>query len=161
MHLLRNAKVASILPAGYGTVRLGVLLAILVQGCASYDVTSDYDSQADFASYQTFQLMPERALIVSSEAFALESRDRLETTSYPVPYRGQFGWGGVVYQEDVRDYTEGMLSVDVYDVRTRRPVWHGVARKRISNADRGRPELIDAVVAAILKDFPEIANVSR
>ena len=55
----------------------------------------------------------------------------------------------------MREYTEGMLAVDVFDVEERRPVWHGVATKRISESDRDEIEAtVKAAVDAILAGFP-------
>lgn len=87
-------------------------------------------------------------------AFTLGSREGIQASSYPVTYRGAWGYGVVVQQTDVRSYTEGVLAVDMYDVDSRRPVWHGTARKHINKSDRGNAELIDEVVAAILAAFP-------
>ena len=96
---------------------------------------------------------PEQADFVIS--FTLGSRDKISVTSYPTAYRGSWGWGGVYHQNvDVRDYTEGMLAIDVFDVKGRQPVWHGVAKKNIQASDRGNRELLNEIVAAILAEFP-------
>lgn len=91
-------------------------------------------------------------------AFTLGSREGIQASSYPVTYRGAWGYGVVVQQTDVRSYTEGMLAIDFYDVESQRPVWHGTARKRISESDRGNSKLIDDVVAAILAEYPPEAE---
>jgi hypothetical protein len=46
-------------------------------------------------------------------------------------------WGDEV---DVHQYREGTLSVDVFDARSHRAVWHGWATKKLSRADMDRSE---------------------
>jgi hypothetical protein len=55
----------------------------------------------------------------------------------------------------VRQYDKGMLAMDVFDVKERRPVWHGVATKSISEQDiHDIDGTIQAAVDAILEGFP-------
>lgn len=103
---------------------------------------------------------PENADI--AVAFTLGSRDKIQVNSYPEPYRPYYGgwrWGGAYYsgasQVDVRQYTEGVLSIDIYDVSQRKPVWHGTATKRITKKIRENPQqTINEIVPAILATFP-------
>ena len=94
--------------------------------------------------------------------FTIGSRERTDVQSYPAPYSG-FGWGyhgwwGYPYwgnQVDVRQYREGTLSIDVFDARTHRPVWHGWAKKELTSADVEHSEgPVRAAVAAVLESFP-------
>ena len=39
----------------------------------------------------------------------------------------------------VRQYTQGKLAIDVYDVKSHQPAWHGWAVKRISSKDKEMP----------------------
>jgi hypothetical protein len=89
-------------------------------------------------------------------SFALGARDQIRVNTYPTTYRGNWAWGGPYYQEvDVRNYTEGTLSVDLFDVKRRQPVWHGWAVKTISSSDRANPSpVIREVIEAILAQFP-------
>ena len=95
-------------------------------------------------------------------AFTLGSREKIQVNNYPEPYRryyGGWGWGGAYYsgasQVDVRQYTEGVLAIDIYDVSMRKPVWHGTATKRITNKIRENPQqTINEIVPAILGAFP-------
>jgi hypothetical protein len=99
-------------------------------------------------------------------SFTIGSREEIKVDSYPsmsagygVAYPGHWGWGRMYYgvgaETQVRQYTEGMLAVDIFDVEDRRPVWHGVATKRINDADRDNLEAtIQAAVDAILVGFP-------
>ena len=94
--------------------------------------------------------------------FTVGSRDKIRVNSYPEPYRpyyGGWGWGGPYYagstNVDVQQYTEGTLSVDIYDVAEHKPAWHGVATKRITDSMRRNPnETVTEIVNEILAGFP-------
>lgn len=90
-------------------------------------------------------------------AYTAGARDRLDVQAYPVPYRGYWHWGHPYFGSDVDvgTYQEGTLAIDVFDGKTRQPVWHGWATKRITAADvKAAAEQIPLAVTAILKDFP-------
>jgi len=110
---------------------------------------------------------PESADFVLS--FTIGSRNEIKVDSYPsmtgsvgVGYgypRHWGGWGGAYYgygtETSVRQYTKGMLAVDIFDVAERRPVWHGVAEKTINESDREDVEgTIKAAVGALFSAFP-------
>lgn len=111
-----------------------------------------------------YVIEPKNADFVVS--FTVGSREEIRVDSYPsmsagygTAYPGHWGWGSRYYgggmETQVRQYTEGMLAVDIFDVKDRRPVWHGVATKRISEADRDdAAATIQAAVDAILAGFP-------
>jgi len=88
-------------------------------------------------------------------AFTLGARDRVEVSDFG-PYGPGFrpwGWGGGwARQVDVRNVTDGTLVIDMYDVRTRQPIWHGVATQQISG--NVSQEQIDRAVDTMLAQFP-------
>jgi hypothetical protein len=98
--------------------------------------------------------------------FTLGSQERIDVQSYPQPWGGAWvgpgwygspGWWGGPYWGngiDVRQYTEGTLSIDVFDGKTHRPVWHGRATKTLSSSDTGSEEQIQHAVASVLEKFP-------
>jgi hypothetical protein len=82
--------------------------------------------------------------------------DRVDVRSYPAPGGGPWfhgGWSG--NQVDVNQYQEGTLAIDVFDARTRKPVWHGSAQKKLSQSDIANSQVVirDAVTA-VLASFP-------
>ena len=92
----------------------------------------------------------------------LGSRERVNVQSYPPSYMGP-GWGynaawGAPYwgsTVDVRQYREGTLSIDIFDGRSHRPVWHGWASKELTQSDiENSAGPIQAAVAAVLAKFP-------
>jgi len=101
-------------------------------------------------------------------SFTVGSREEIRVDSYPSTYAG-YGmggypaWGGAYYgygmgvstNTQVRQTTKGMLALDVFDVAGRRPVFHAVATKTISDSDREKmDETIQAAVDAVLGAFP-------
>ncbi len=101
---------------------------------------------------------PEQADLVV--AFTVGARDEVQVTSYPSAYRGAYRvgyWGGGYYGTDidVRQYTEGRLSIDIFDRSEHRPVWHGWATKRITRKAEEDPKpVLRDVVNAIMAKFP-------
>ena len=97
-------------------------------------------------------------------AFTVGARDKVQVNSYPEPYRpyyGAWGWGAPYYagvgaqSVDVRQYTEGTLAIDVFDVAEHKPAWHGVAKGRITDKMRENPsEAVNTTVSEVLLQFP-------
>jgi hypothetical protein len=77
-------------------------------------------------------------------------------------YRSGFygGWPGYGWGDDVYQYTEGTLSVDLVDARRRQLVWEGVAVGEVQNPDSaGSQQNVDKVVAEIFAKYPFRAGV--
>ena len=90
-------------------------------------------------------------------AYTIGARNMIEANSYPEPYNGGWGWGHQYFGSgiNVQTYVQGTLAIDIFDRRSRQPVWHGWAQKRITDDDRkNAEERIHAAVKAILKSFP-------
>lgn len=108
----------------------------------------------------TYLADPDQADFVLS--YTLGTRERIDATSYPSAYSGDWGWhlhGRYYYQTEVvhRSYTEGTLGLDIFDGNTKQPIWHGWASKTISTSDRENPsESIQKAVAAIIERFPPV-----
>ena len=80
-----------------------------------------------------------------------ESPMRATIHPYPTHYRYGPWYAGSTVQ--VRQYTEGTLTLEFYDRRTEQAVWVGWASKRLSRTDDSQ-ELISRAVNKILADFP-------
>ena len=94
-------------------------------------------------------------------SFSITARKEISVESYPVAYRGRWGWGGATIGESVSvdSTTEGTLSIDIFDEASKSPAWHGWARKKLTTADkRLRSSIISDAVAEILKGFPPTAS---
>jgi len=94
--------------------------------------------------------------------FTVGSRDQIKVDSYPSSFQTGYSRRGYYYgynnygtETRVRQYTEGQLAVDVFDVATHTPAFHGVASKKISEADRkDQQPVLNAVTAEALSGFP-------
>ena len=112
-----------------------------------------------------FELVEPRSEADLQLSFTIGSREKISATSYPDPYWPYYGgwgagWGGGGYymgmsSVDVRQYTEGILAIDLLDVATRKPVWHGKATREITKKrPENSEESLNEVVADILQYFP-------
>jgi hypothetical protein len=64
------------------------------------------------------------------------------------------GMGSMGTETRVRNYTEGKIAIDVYDVESRQPAWHGWATKRLSNSEKqSEEEIIQTIVSQLLISF--------
>jgi hypothetical protein len=183
---------------------LPLVLGLLLAGCQSLRVGSDFDRQASFAGYHHYSwllreqprtvnpLVVQRArdsidaalgakgFVYVSDAgsadfvvdFTIGSQERTQVEAYPAPYAGPWNagdgyygyygypgrwWGHPYWGSDVSVYTyrEGTLSIDMFDQRTHRPVWHGWAKKTLTQSDLERSEgPIREAVDAVLAPFP-------
>lgn len=96
-------------------------------------------------------------------AFTVGSREKIRVDSYPSSYHGAWGWAGTrryygsgyATEATVRQYTVGALAIDIFDVTSRSPVWHGLGEKSITTSDlKDRDALIELAVDSILAEFP-------
>jgi hypothetical protein len=90
-------------------------------------------------------------------SFTVGSREKMGPDTSPSVSsepRGRGGWSTALSSGQSL-YVQGVLAIDVIDVAERRPVWHGVAGKTISEVEReDMQRVVNAVVASILADFP-------
>ena len=93
--------------------------------------------------------------------FTVGSRDQIKVDTYPSTFQTGYARRGYYYgynygtETRVRQYTEGQLAVDIFDVTTHNPAFHGVASKRITDADRENQQaVLNAVAAEALAGFP-------
>lgn len=97
-------------------------------------------------------------------SYTVGNRDKIKVSSYPSTYNSSFGWGRGYYggmygshmgtETRVRQYTEGKLAIDVYDVKSHQPAWHGWATKRLTSDDKEAPSsMIKDVVNEVVTQF--------
>ena len=87
---------------------------------------------------------PDLALMLS-----LGAQNRTQINSF-----GFFGRDLDVYQ-----YTEGKLSIDAFDAKTKRAVWHGQADETI-HPDKPDFRRIDSGIARLMEKFPANASAA-
>jgi len=108
-----------------------------------------------------YQLVEETDKADFAISYTVGSRDKIKVDSFPTSYRTSFGWGRGYYggvamgtETRVRNYTEGKLAIDVYDVKSRQPAWHGWATKRLSNSDKeGIEATINLIAQEVINQF--------
>jgi hypothetical protein len=100
-----------------------------------------------------YQLIDDAEKADFAISYTVGNRDKIKVSSYPTTYNTGFGWGRGYYggrysgmygtqvatETHVRQYTEGKLAIDVYDVKSHQPAWHGWAVKRINSDDKQAP----------------------
>jgi Domain of unknown function (DUF4136) len=112
-----------------------------------------YDAIGQELTNKGFTYVPDPAQADFAVDFSIGAQDRLDVRSTPraAPW-GPGWWGNDI---DVRQYQEGTLAVDVFDVQSRRAVWHGSAKKELSQSEVEHSETpIRAAVTAVLANFP-------
>jgi Domain of unknown function (DUF4136) len=62
-------------------------------------------------------------------------------------------WGRWGLQTSVYQYTQGQLSVDVFDSKTKQALWHGQVSDTI-NPDKPNPAKVDAAISKLMEQFP-------
>ena len=96
-------------------------------------------------------------------SFTVGARDQIRVDQYPASYRTGYGsyYRGYGYgmnygtETRVRQYTEGQLAIDVFDVRSKTPAFHGSASTRVNSSDReNMEEFINNIVVETLDGFP-------
>jgi hypothetical protein len=112
-----------------------------------------YDVIEQELTSKGFTYVPDPAQADFAVDFSIGAQDRLDLRSYPRTGPGGAGlWGNDI---DVRQYQEGTLAVDVFDVHSRRAVWHGSAEKELSQSEMEHSETpIREAVTAVLANFP-------
>lgn len=111
-----------------------------------------------------YQLIDDAEKADFAISYTVGNRDKIKVSHYPSTYNTGFGWGrgyyGGVYgmhlntETRVRQYTEGKLAIDIYDVKSHQPVWHGWAVKRITSGDKEAPSsAIKDVVHEVVAQF--------
>lgn len=81
-------------------------------------------------------------------------------TFYSDPFWGGWGWhrywgvGATWGTTRVRSYTVGTLVLDMFDARTREPIWRGTAEGTVSRDPERVNAAIHAAAAKMFADFP-------
>lgn len=79
-------------------------------------------------------------------------------------YRAGFygGWPGYGWGDDVYQYNEGTLNIDLIDARHKQLVWEGISQGIVDDvAKAASPQNVDASVAQIFSRYPFRAGNGR
>jgi len=163
-------------------VAIGLLMGL--PACSSISVSTDYDSDANFATYKTFDWLPHRQKAPARNPFVdkrirsavdreLSARGYRQTangTDFLIAYHVgskekldvttygyRYGRRGRFWGRGVRveQYTQGTLVLDFVDSKSNELVWRGIATSVIRDRDPEESEgRINDAVKAILEEFP-------
>ena len=119
----------------------------------------DRDLQAK--GYTLVQNIDEADLVV---AYSVGSEEKVRVhhtpasiRTYPFPSRYHYGRWYMGSTVRVQQYTQGTLSIEVYERKTEQAVWVGWASKRLSRSDDSQ-RLINEAVSKILVQFPRASG---
>jgi hypothetical protein len=154
------------------------MIAAALAACLAFpayagpQVSSDTTPGANFASYSTFAFVnpaaPAGMNPVAYERIRMGVEQGLIGKGYSKAAEGDLSviitigardradiqtWGAFGRQVDVRQYTEGQLSVDVFDTRTKQPLWHGQATETV-NPKKLDPAKVEKAVGEVMARFP-------
>lgn len=101
-------------------------------------IVSDFDSALAAKGYQKVETDGDLSLILT-----LGAQEKTDVQTW-----GRFGLQTSVYQ-----YTQGQLSLDAFDTKTKQAVWHGQASQTI-NPDKPKPDKINQGIQKLMADFP-------
>ena len=97
------------------------------------------------------------AYSVGSEEKVRVHQTPTSITTHPFPRRYRYGGWYTGSSVSVQQYTQGTLSIEVYDQKTEQAVWVGWASKRLSRSDDSQ-RLINEAVSKILVKFPRASG---
>jgi len=131
--------------------------AVLVSPLAQQQIKDAIHSQLEQKGYSFSQ---DRGNADFAVSYTVGTREKIRVDSYPIQYRGSWGWHVPYSYYSYRDvsthsYTKGTLGVDIFDNESGKPVWHGWAEKTVTESDRQDPtESIEEGVKLLFADFP-------
>lgn len=105
------------------------------------EILADIDSALAQKGYQKAASGGDLSMILT-----LGAQDKTDIESY-----GRFG-----FQTSVWQYTQGQLSLDAFDSKTKQAVWHGQATETI-DPNKPNQAKIDAGVQKLMNKFPATA----
>jgi hypothetical protein len=135
-------------------------------------VSADTTPGANFAAYQTFAFVnaqpPAGMNAVAYERIRLGVEQGLTGKGFTKGDPGDLSviitvgardktdvetWGVWGRQLDIHQYTVGQLSVDVFDTKTKQPLWHGQATETVTPG-KVDPQKVETAVAEVMAKFP-------
>lgn len=157
---------------------LCLLLCGALISCSSVAVKSDFDANANFTQYKTFDFMPhpggnplnnkrieaavEQQLVAKGMqkqtagrpdvlvAYHTNVKDKIDVDTYGYRY-GRYGRRVGTYTT-VQKYQQGTIVVDLVDAKEKELVWRGWAKGEAN--DSVSKEKIDDTIVKILEKYP-------
>ena len=161
-----------------------ILTLFILSSCATVNVKTDYDSHTDFSKYKTFAFykkgidkakisdIDKRRILRAIETNLKAKGMKLSKTpdvlvsifakseKHVDVYNNYNGWYPYYYnsywRNNISNYTEGTLFIDLIDAKEKTLIWQGVGRGALNtsgNVER-KEARINEFVGEILEKFP-------
>jgi hypothetical protein len=164
------------------------LLFAFAVAAAAQDVRTDYDKQTDFSRYHTYSwakvetenpLWEPRIQEAVDKELQAKGWQRVDSggdvalaavgatknqQEYQTFYNGLgpgWGWGGfgnTAATTTVQNYRVGTVVIDMYDARTKRLLWRGVASDTLSDKPEKNQKKLEKAVSKMFDKFPPKTN---
>lgn len=171
-------------------LRIGIIGAVILMALAAsaQKVQTDFDHQFDFSQLRTFTvefgsvwnnpLQQQRAKedivreltakgwteapnAASADAVVVIHGATQSEKSLDTWYSGGgWGWGPGMSNTTVNTIHVGTMQVDIFDAKTKKMIFRGVASDDISDKPEKNAKKIDKAVEKMFKDFPPKAKAS-
>jgi hypothetical protein len=156
-----------------------VAVLVLSAGCRTIQIQTDWDREANFSQYKTFQIKGStgasrslsRGRLERALASILESKGLRQVSSGPdlyiyacvqsggmtqptIGYSGWRDWAGIgACTSTERDVSLESLVVDIVSAARKQAIWRGVDCDSLEHSDHS-DERVRRAVAELLKTFP-------
>jgi hypothetical protein len=163
--------------------RLASVLALVLMGAVAYAqrVNTDFDPAAPFATYRIYTwtsgtpapdaFIQEQIRVAVDEKLVAKGmmqsavKPNLVVATHVVTHErkkivaagfgfGPWGWGWGGPGAMIYTYLQGTLIIDLYDAKTRKMVWRGVATDTVSDKTSTNTQHIDKAVAKMFEQYP-------
>jgi hypothetical protein len=166
------------------TIGAVAVASLVAAGAYAQNVNTDADPSAPFSTYMTYAWTPgspspvslmEQRIHAAVERQMSAKGFKLATDQTPDVYIathvltqeqpqviangfGPWAFGGGFGSFDVRTFVQGTLIVDMYDAKTRKMVWRGVATDTASDKASKNTAKIDKALEKMFKHYPPTSN---
>jgi len=166
------------------------LTFLIIGGCAKYQIVSDYDHEADFGKFKTFNFQTPKPNPNAPIRFSQINQNRLKHAithqmmlhnyeKAPNPdllisfylkvdqkqgvydYGPYYGYDYGWNDVSTYNYKEGTLTIDLVDTQRNRLVWQGSAMGVLPDNIRNVEEKIKNVVQKIFNKYQYLAGESK
>ncbi len=133
------------------------VIGLMTVACSTSRIGSDFDRSVDFSDYRTFSWMSKPLHRPHGQMETLDVHRTREAIQAVLERRGYVYAADGTAADFLVDFTiaAGTLSIHAFDARSHRHVWHGWARRALTQPGmEGSEAPIQAAVEAIFEKFP-------
>ncbi len=163
-------------------------LALLISGCATYNISSDYEKGTDFSSFHTYKIMnhdhgfPVGANPINKQRIDRAINKEMAARGYTIAdnpdllvswfvkvkdvkevdiYHKHYLRYNNYHHVEVHEYQEGSLVIDLVDRANNQVVWHAKTTGTVYEGMTDVEEKINEAVAAMFKKYSKDAKVRK